>query len=145
MFGRKIHVGQGFFHTFLDFLGCGQELHLTELSSNGNRFFLSGFFALLRVNCLEHQGNLLHLILWCHCEDVPVKMDRAALVFGFRKDFRDAFQHAKAFIADNETHACKAAAFEPGEKVQPAFLVLFHALRCAEDLTESVFIDANGD
>ena len=54
-------------------------------------------------------------------------MDRAALVFGFRKDYRDAFQHTKAFIADNETHACKATAFEPGEEVQPAFPVFFHA------------------
>ena len=72
-------------------------------------------------------------------------MDRAALVFGFRKDHRDAFQHTKALIADNETHACKAPAFEPGEEVQPAFLVLFHAFRCTEDFTKSVFVDANSD
>lgn len=72
-------------------------------------------------------------------------MDRAELVFGFRKDYRDAFQHAKAFIADNETHACKATAFEPGEEVQPAFSVFFHAFCCSENLTEPVFIDANSD
>ena len=72
-------------------------------------------------------------------------MDHAALVFGFRKDHRDAFQHTEAFIADNETHACKAPAFEPSEEVQPAFLVLFHTFRCTEDLTKSVFVDANSD
>ena len=71
-------------------------------------------------------------------------MDRASLVFSLRKDDRDAFQHAKAFIANNETYTCKAAALEPGKEVQPAFFVLFHAFRCAENLTESVFIDANG-
>ena len=98
------------------------------------------------MDCFEHQGNLLHLIsLWRHREDVPVKMDRAALVFGFRKDHRDDFQHTREFIADNETHACKAPAFEPGEEVQPALLFLFHTFRCTEDLTKSVFVDANSD
>ena len=72
-------------------------------------------------------------------------MDRAALVFGFRKGQRGAFRHTKAFIADNETHACKAPAFEPSEEVRPAFLVLFHTFRCTEDLTKSVFVDANSD
>ena len=145
VFGRKIHVSQGFANAFLNLLGCGQELHFAELGCNGRRLFLSCFFALLRMDCFEHQGNLLHLSLWRHREDVPVKMDRAALVFGFRKDHRDAFQHTKALIADNETHACKAPAFEPGEEVQPAFLVLFHTFRCTEDLTKSVFVDANSD
>ena len=91
-----------------------------ELGCNGRRLFLSCFFALLRMDCFEHQGNLLHLSLWRHREDVPVKMDRASLVFGLRKDHRDAFQHAQAFIADNKAHARKAAALKPGEKVQPA-------------------------
>lgn len=72
-------------------------------------------------------------------------MDRTALVFGLGKDDWNAFQHAKAFIADNETHACKTTALKPGEEVQPAFFVLFHALCCAEDLAESVFIGTNGD
>ena len=96
VFSRKIHVSQGLANAFLNLLGCGQELHFAELGCNGRRLFLSCFFALLRMDCFEHQGNLLHLSLWRHREDVPVKMDRAALVFGFRKDHRDAFQHTKA-------------------------------------------------
>ena len=31
--------------------------------SYGRRLFLSCFFALLRMDCFEHQGNLLHLSL----------------------------------------------------------------------------------
>ena len=95
VFGRKIHVSQGFANAFLNLLGCGQELHFAELGCNGRRLFLSCFFALLRMDCFEHQGNLLHLSLWRHREDVPVN--------------------------------------------------LFHTFRCTENLTKSVFVDANSD
>ena len=57
-FGRKIHISQGFANAFLNLLGCGQEFHFAELGCNGRRLFLSCFFALLRMDCFEHQGNL---------------------------------------------------------------------------------------
>ena len=55
VFGRKIHVSQGFANVFLNLLGCGQELHFAELGCNGRRLFLSCFFALLRM-CFLSSG-----------------------------------------------------------------------------------------
>ena len=43
VFGREIHVSQGFANAFLNLLGCGQELHFAELGCNGRRLFLSRF------------------------------------------------------------------------------------------------------
>ena len=71
-----------------------------------------------------------------------VKMYDAALVFGVREHVSHRFQHTKAFVADDELYPTEATPFEPLKEADPAGLILFHPLSCAEDFSVAVFVDS---
>ena len=58
-------------------------------------------------------------------------MHGAALVFGVRKHLAHGLQHPHALVTDDELYAVQAASTKPLEEVDPAGLVLFHALGSA--------------
>ena len=67
-------------------------------------------------------------------------MHRAALVFGVRGHLAHGLQHPHALVADDELYAIQAASAEPLEEIDPAGLVLFHALGSAQNLTKTILI-----
>ena len=70
-------------------------------------------------------------------------MNNAALILGFREDFADSFEHAKALVANNELHAIQATATQPLEETDPAGLALLHTLSSTKNLTAAILIDRN--
>ena len=83
------------------------------------------------MNSFQHFGYQFHLGVRSDREYIAVKMDGAALIFGFREDFAYSFQHLHTFVAHNEFHTIQATAAKPLEEAYPAGLVLFHALGSA--------------
>lgn len=82
---------------------------------------------------------------WCNGENVTVEMHGTTLVFRLRKDLCHGVAHAEALVSDNEFYAVKSAFFEPYKEAFPAFGILLHALRRADDLSATVLVYADGD
>ena len=131
MLAGKVTVGQRLLDAILDLLGGLLQLHGAQLGDHGFRFLAGRLFALLRVDRLEHFRHNFDLGFRHNRENVAVKMHRAALVFGVRKHLAHGLQHPHALVADDELHAIQAASAEPLEEIDPAGLVLSHALGSA--------------
>ena len=71
------------------------------ITSNLMYFLTCCFLALLGMDNLSHYSHSLHLITWSNRENVPVKMNRTALIVGIRKYFRYGFEHSEVFISDD--------------------------------------------
>ena len=143
VFAGKITVGQRLLNAILDFLGGLLQLHGAQLGDHGLCLLAGGFFALLRVDRLEHLRHDFDLGFGHNGENIAVEMHRAALVFGVREHLAHGLQHPHALVADDELHAVQAAPTEPLEEADPAGLVLFHPLGGAQNLTETVLIHGN--
>ena len=70
-------------------------------------------------------------------------MHHAALILCFGKHLSHSFQHPQTLVSDNELDAFKASSAKPLEEADPACLVLFHPLGCAQNLTITVPIHGN--
>lgn len=125
------------------FLAASFSFMKRSCSTTAFCFFSGSFLALLGVNGLEHFGHQLYFGARRHGEHIPIEMNRAALVFGFRKHFSHGLQHPQALVANDQLYAIQTAATLPLEEAYPASLILFHALSSAKNLTVSVFIHRN--
>ncbi len=142
--GRKVHVGEGLLYAILHLFCCCAEFHLLQFFCYLGGFLPGGFLALLGMDGLQHHGNAFHLIAGRDGKYVPVKMYGAALVARIREYLRDRLQHAQVLIPDDEPDAGKPPFLEPYKEGMPAFLILFHAFRCPDDLTAAAFTYADG-
>ena len=131
MLAGKIAVGQRLLDTVLDLLGGLLQLHGAQLVDHGFRLLAGRLFALLGVDRLEHFCHNFDLRFRHNRENVAVEMHRAALIFGVREHLAHGLQHPHALVADDELYAVQAASAEPLEEIDPAGLVLLHALGSA--------------
>ena len=51
--------------------------------------------------------------------------------------------HTKALVSNHQLDPIQATAAEPLEEADPAGLIFFHSLGCAQNLTVSILIDCN--
>jgi len=70
-------------------------------------------------------------------------MNHTALVLCLRKHLSHSFQHTQTLVSNNEFDALKATAPEPLEEADPAGLIFFHSLGCAQNLTVAILIDGD--
>ena len=94
VFAGKIAVGQRFLDAVLDLLGGLLQLHGAQLGNNSLCLLAGRFFALLRVDRLEHFCHNFDLGFGHNGENVAVEMHGAALVFGVRKHLAHGLQHS---------------------------------------------------
>lgn len=94
------------FRSFLQF-------HVSEFFCNRFRLFPGCSFILLRMNCFEHQRNLLDLCPRYRRKHIAIKVNDTALIPGFREDFTGCFEHTEALIANNELDALQSAVAQP--------------------------------
>ena len=125
VFAGKIAVGQRFLDAVLDLLGGLLQLHGAQLGNDSLRLLAGRFFALLRVDRLEHFCHNFDLGFWHNRENIAVEMHRAALVFGVWKHLAHGLQHPHALVANDELHALQAASAEFG--IDP-FCALFSSV-----------------
>ena len=71
-------------------------------------------------------------------------MHGAALVFCFRKDLGYRFAHPQTLVPHQQLNSVKAPLLQPDQEIPPAFTVLLHSFRGADDLTIAVLIHADG-
>ena len=136
----KVTIGQCLLNAVLDLLGGLLQFHGVQLGDHGFRLLAGRFFALLRVDRLEHFCHNFDLGFRHNRENVAVEMYRAALVFDVREHLAHSLQHPHALVADDELYAVQPAPAEPLEEADPAGLVLLHALCGAQNLTKTVLI-----
>ena len=105
--------------------------------------FLWTPFALLGMDRFEHLGHQLNLGTGNNGKHITVKVDRAALVFGFWEYFSYGFQHTLAYVSHHKFYPIQASATQPLKETYPTGLVLFHPLSGVQNLTVSVFIHCN--
>ena len=143
VFGWIVHVCERLFDAFFNFVCSLGKLHFTELFSNSVCFGACRLFAFLRMYCFQHHRDSSHLGSWRDSEYISVEMYSASLIACIRKNFRDAFQHAEAFVSNDEANALQTSFFEPDKEVFPAFMILFHAFSGAENLAETFIVYAD--
>ena len=97
-------------------------------STTALAFSRAAFFALLGVDRFEHFCHNFDLGFGHNGENVAVEMHRAALIFGVQKHLAHGLQHPHALVPDDELYAVQAASAKPLKEIDPAGLVLFHAL-----------------
>ena len=128
VFAGKIAVGQSFLNAVLDLFGGFLQLHGAQLGNHGFRLLAGRLFALLGVDRFEHFCHNFDLGFGHNGENVAVEMHRAALIFGVQKHLAHGLQHPHALVPDDELYAVQAASAKPLKEIDPAGLVLFHAL-----------------
>ena len=128
MLAGKIAVGQRLLDAVLNLLGGLLQLHGAQLGDHGLRLLAGRFLALLGVDRLEHFCHNFDLGFGHNRENVAVEMHRAALIFGVQKHLAHGLQHPHALVPDDELYAVQAASAKPLKEIDPAGLVLFHAL-----------------
>ena len=102
MLRRKIRIGECFFDPIFNLL-CGfLQLHFFQFFNDRPGLFTGSFFALLRMDRLEHLGYQFNLGLRYHRENVAVKVDDTALVFGIREHFSHRLQHTHTLVPHDE-------------------------------------------
>ena len=143
MLGRKNIIRQRFLNAVLHLFRRFLQPHFAQLLHDCLRLFTRCLPRFLGVNRLEHMCDVLHLSTRGNCEHVPVEMNDAALILCLREYFAHGLQHPQALISDNQPHAIQSTTFQPFEETLPAGFVLLHALLCAQNLTVSVFCNAN--
>ena len=131
MLTGEIAVGQSFLNAVLDLLGGLLQLHGAQLGNDSLRLLSGRILALLRVDRLEHFRHNFDLGSGHNGENITVKVDGAALVFGAREYLTHGLQHPHALVADDELHAVQTAPTEPLEETDSTGLVLLHALGSA--------------
>ena len=124
----KIAVGQRLLNAVLDLLGSLLQLHGAQLGDHGLCLLAGRLLALLGVDRLEHFCHNFDLGFGHNGENVAVEMHRAALIFGVQKHLAHGLQHPHALVPDDELYAVQAASAKPLKEIDPAGLVLFHAL-----------------
>src|SRR5580700_11721739 len=77
-------------------------------------------------------------------EDVPIKMNHAALPLSVGQILRGTFHQASAGVGDDELHAVEAAVDEVAQECRPPGLVLLGALADAQNLPKTLRIDGAG-
>ena len=92
----------------------------------------------------EHLRNKFYLGLGNYAKHVTIEMHDAALVPGVWKYLSNRFEHAKAFVTNNEFDTFKSASPEPLKEVFPAIFILFHSFGSTQNLAVSVLVDGNG-
>jgi len=97
------------------------------------------------MNGLEHVAHLADPGCRHMAEDIPVKMNHAALPLSIRQIFRSTLHQASAGVGDDELHAGKAAVDEVAQERRPARLVLLGAFADAKNLPKTLGIDGAGD
>ena len=128
VFAGEVTVGQCLLNAVLDLLGSLLQLHGAQLGDHGLRLLAGRFLALLGVDRLEHFCHNFDLGFGHNGENVAVEMHRAALIFGVQKHLAHGLQHPHALVPDDELYAVQAASAKPLKEIDPAGLVLFHAL-----------------
>ena len=143
MLGGECVVGQRFLNAVLHLFRRFLQTHFAQLLHDSLCLFTRCLPRFLGVNRLEHVCDVPHPSARGNCEHIPVEMHDAALILRFRKYFAHGLQHPKTLISDNQPHALQSPTFQPLEEALPAGFVLLHALLCAQNLTVSVFRNAN--
>lgn len=105
------------------------QFHVSEFFCNRFCFFPGGSFILLRMNCFEHQRNLLDLCPRYRRKHIAIKVNDTALIPGFREDFTSCFEHAEALVANNELGALQSAVAQPLKKTPSSFPYLPSSLQ----------------
>jgi hypothetical protein len=59
----------------------------------------------------KHHDYRTHFATGDNREYIPVKMHDTALVFRFREDFPDRFQHTQIFVPYKQPYPCQTAFF----------------------------------
>ena len=85
VFAGKIAVGKRLFNAIFYLPGGLFQFHGTQFLHNRFCLLPCSLFALLSMDRLEHLGHQLYLGTRRYREHVAVKVDSAALVFGFRE------------------------------------------------------------
>ena len=143
VFTGKLAVGKRLLNAVLHLLGSLFQLHRAQLLYHGLGFFPGRFLALLGMDCLEHFRYQFHLGARRHGKHIAVEVDDASLVLGLGKHFSHCLQHIKALVPNDEFYSIQAAVAQLLEEVDPAGLVLLHALGSTQNLTVAIFIHCN--
>lgn len=121
MLHREIGVGQRLAAALAHHLGGRAQLHRLERVS---RLRLRRFVRFLRVNSLEHLGDLDPLLPRHFPEHVSIEVHSAALVLGVGKNLLERLEQPQRLVACDEPHARQPAPAQPQEELLPRFLRL---------------------
>jgi hypothetical protein len=105
---REGVVSQRFGYAALDQIGGRVHLGGAQIFNDRSRFAVGGITALLGMNCFDHVAHLTNPGCRHMAEDIPVKMNHAALPLSIRQIFRGTLHQASASVGDNELHAVEA-------------------------------------
>ena len=108
-----------------------------KIFNDRTRFAVGRVTALLGMNGFEHVAHLADPGCRHMAEDIPVKMNHAALPLSIRQKFRSTLHQASAGVGDDELHAGKAAVDQVAQEHRPARLVLLGAAGLSEFLCEA--------
>ena len=106
---RKSVVGQRLGHAALDQIGRRVHLAGSQIFDDRSRFAVGRVAALLGMDGFEHVAHLADPGCRHMAEDVPIKMNHAALPPSVGQIFRGALHQTSAGIGDDELHAVEAA------------------------------------
>ena len=114
--GREGHKRQRLLKSRLNGLCRFAELHCSELFDHLLCFLPSGRFILLCVDRFQHLGNRADLLIRHGGEDVPVKVNGAALILGVGKNLTYRFHHTEGFISDDKLYTAETSGFQPDKE-----------------------------
>src|ERR1700729_589588 len=96
------------------------------------------------MNGFEHVAHLADPGGRHMAEDVPIKMNHAALPPSVGQILRGTLHQASAGVGDDQLHAVEAAVDEVAQECRPPGLVLLGALADAQNLPKTLRIDGAG-
>src|SRR6476620_3192310 len=96
------------------------------------------------MNGFEHVAHLADPGGRHMAEDVPIKMNHAALPLSVGQILRGTLHQASAGVGDDQLHAVEAAVDEVAQECRPPGLVLLGALADAQNLPKTLRIDGAG-
>ena len=128
-----------------DDLGRAGELHLAQLGDHQHGLRPGRLEVLLVMDGLEHRGDLPDLRGRHRRPHVAVEMDHAALPAGVGIKLGQALDQPEALVADYQAHSGESSVLQVSQHVDPGGLVFLGALHDAENLAESVLVDADRD
>ena len=105
-------IGQRFGHAALDQMGGRVHLGGAQIFNDRSRFALGRVAVLLGMHGFEHVAHLADPGCRHMAEDVPIKMNHAALPLSVGQIFRGTLHQASAGVGDDELHAVEAAVDE---------------------------------
>ena len=104
MLVREVHVGQGLFHAVLHELRHLFQFQFAEFGRHQCRFLARGLFIFLRVDRLQHCGDLSDMFPRALRESIAIPVNHAALPFRLREEVAEDFIQPAALVRNDQPH-----------------------------------------